>query len=42
MKELEYDSEDDPTLLKQKEIYNELTEEKADEIQKMDKTVNRK
>ena len=29
-------------LLKQKEIYNELTEEKKDEIEKLDKTVNRK
>ena len=28
IKELEYGSDDDPMLLKQKEIYNELTEEK--------------
>ena len=41
MKKLEYGSDDDPMLLKQKEIYSELTEEKKDEIEKLDKTVNR-
>ena len=29
-------------LLRQKEIYNELTEEKKNEIKKLDKIVNRK
>ena len=42
IKELEYGSNDDPMLLKQKEIYNELTEDKKHEIKKFDKTVNRK
>ena len=32
IKELEYGSDVDPILLKQKNIFNELTEEKNDEI----------
>ena len=41
IKELEHGSNDDQMLLKQKEIYNELTKEKEDKIEKLDKTVNR-
>ena len=36
-----YDSDDDLAILRQKEIYNEITEEKKTEIEKLDKTVNR-
>ena len=36
-----YDSDGDLAILRQKEIYNEITEEKKTEIEKLDKTVNR-
>ena len=42
IKEPEYGSDDDPMLLEQKEIYNKLGKEKKDEIDKLDKTVDRK
>ena len=35
IKKSEYGSDDDPMLLKQKYIYNELTKEKRDEIKKI-------
>ena len=42
VKKIEYGADDDSKLLRQKEIYNELTEEKKNEIEKLDKMVNRK
>ena len=42
MEKAKFDSDDDLAILRQKEIYNELTEEKKDETKKLDKTVNRK
>ena len=42
IKEVEYGADDDQMLLRQREIHNELTEEKKNEIEKLDKMVNRK
>ena len=42
VKKIEYGADDDSKLLRQKEKYNELTEEKKNEIEKLDKMVNRK
>ena len=42
IKEVEYGADDYQMLLRQKEIYNELTEEKNNEIEKLDKMINRK
>ena len=42
IKELEYGSDDDPMPFKQKEIFNKLAEEEKDDMEKLDKTVNRK
>ena len=36
-----FDSHDDLAILRQKEIYNELTEEKKTEIESLDKSVDR-
>ena len=41
MKKVEYDADDDQMLLRQKYIYNELTEQKKNEIEKLDKMVKR-
>ena len=41
IKKVEYDSDDDLAILRQKGIYNELTEEKKTEIEKLDKSVDR-
>ena len=41
-KEPEYVSGDDPMVLEQKKIYNKLSKEKKDEIDKLDKTIDRK
>ena len=42
IKDVEYGADDGQMLLRQKEIYNELTEEKKNEIEKLDEMVNRK
>ena len=42
IKEVEYGADDDPLLLRQKEIYGKLTKEKKNEIVKLKKMVNRK
>ena len=36
-----FDSDDDLAILRQKEIYNELTEKKKTEVKKIDKSVDR-
>ena len=40
IKKAEFDSDDDLAILRQKELYNELTEEKKSEIDNLDKSVN--
>ena len=40
IKKAEFDFDDDLAILSQKELYNELTEEKKTEIYNLDKSVN--
>ena len=40
IKKYDYDDKDNPLILKQKEIFNELVDEKLDEITELDETVN--
>ena len=41
IKKAKFDSDDDLSILRQKEIYNELTEQKKTEIENLDKSVDR-
>ena len=41
IKKYDYDDKDSPSVLKQKEIFNELVDKRHDEITKLDKKVNR-
>ena len=41
IKKYDYDDEDSPLILKQKEIFNELADERLKEITELDKKVNR-